>query len=274
MLWKYLLAALAGAGVVWLWQARRRFRLRLPRLGRAPAARAGEEFETVVEELVSAAEQLMDDLGQRQRDLQALLREADERIASLRQGRDSGAPVSEEAPPAVFAPEPPVVAVAPAGPSEETIQAAAAAVAAARLEQAAWNAAPQANQAVDAAASVPSADKPRTTRARSSAGRSGRSAKSAGTGSKSPTTATRAAGTAGSARSTARKPSSRTSAAPAVRAVPSSARAASPAAKAEPRHQDVLSLAQRGLGPAEIARQTGRTTGEVQLILGLNRNLH
>ncbi|MHB9146744.1 MAG: hypothetical protein ACYC5Y_15640 [Symbiobacteriia bacterium] len=40
------------------------------------------------------------------------------------------------------------------------------------------------------------------------------------------------------------------------------------------RHQEVFNLDQRGLDAAEIARITGRTTGEVQLILGLQRSLH
>lgn len=218
MIWKYLLAALAGGLAAWLWQARRRLVLRLPRPARTLAATGGEEFETLVEDLVTAAEQLMDDLDQRQREMQVLLQEADERIASLRQGQDTAAP-----------------AAGGSAPSEETIQAAAALVAAARLGQAAWSAGPQ-SVGAEAGDPVPAASsgKPRATRTKSSSGKT--------------------------TRSTAKKAAPRAD--------------APTAAKTESRHQDVLSLAQRGLGPAEIARLTGRTTGEVQLILGLNRNLH
>lgn len=242
MIWKYLLAALAGGLAAWLWQARHRLALRLPRPARTLAATGSEEFETLVEDLVTAAEQLMDDLDQRQRQMQVLLQEADERIASLRQGQDTAAPA-------------PVAAPEGSAPSEETIQAAAALVAAARLGQVAWSAGPQ-SVGVEAADSLPpaSSGKPRAARTKSSSGKTTRSTKATGTRAKAKSEG------GGTARSTAKKAAPRP--------------AAPTAAKTESRHQDVLNLAQRGLGPAEIARLTGRTTGEVQLILGLNRNLH
>jgi|GEM_PF-5864858 len=238
MIWKYLLAALAGGLAAWLWQARRYVVLRLPRPARTLSTTGGEEFETLVEDLVTAAEQLMDDLDQRQREMQVLLQEADERIASLRQGQDTAGP-----------------AAVGSAPSEETIQAAAALVAAARLGQAAWSAGPQSVRA-EAADPVPAASsgKPRAARTKSSSGKTTRSTKATGTRAKAKSTG------GGTARSAAKKAAPRAD--------------APTAAKTELRHQDVLNLAQRGLGPTEIARLTGRTTGEVQLILGLNRNLH
>lgn len=213
MVWKYALAALAGAVAAWLWQSRcasdRKAGARQPR-GVAPEG--GAEFGAVVEELVSAAEELMGDLRQRQGEIRGLLSEADERIAGLRQALGSGtAPHLGQ------------------GPSEEKVQAAAALVAAARLGQ-------EAARLESGAEPETGASKART--AKKSASRSAK-AKAAGTKPKRPTRAGAAA-----------------------------------APPEEPRHQDVLSLAQRGLGPAEIARLTGRTTGEVQLILGLSRSLH
>lgn len=213
MVWKYALAALAGAVAAWLWQSRcasdRKAGARQPR-GVAPEG--GAEFGAVVEELVSAAEELMGDLRQRQGEIRGLLSEADERIAGLRQALGSGtAPRLGQ------------------GPSEEKVQAAAALVAAARLGQ-------EAARLESGAEPETGASKART--AKKSASRSAK-AKAAGAKPKRPTRAGAAA-----------------------------------APPEEPRHQDVLSLAQRGLGPAEIARLTGRTTGEVQLILGLNRSLH
>ena len=38
------------------------------------------------------------------------------------------------------------------------------------------------------------------------------------------------------------------------------------------KHQDVYSLVQKGMEPLEIARQTGKTLGEVQVILALRKS--
>ena len=38
------------------------------------------------------------------------------------------------------------------------------------------------------------------------------------------------------------------------------------------KHQDIYGLAQKGLEPLEIARQTGKTLGEVQVILALRKS--
>ena len=40
------------------------------------------------------------------------------------------------------------------------------------------------------------------------------------------------------------------------------------------RHLDILSLAAAGASPGEIARQTGQPIGQVELILGLHRQIH
>lgn len=214
MYWQYALAALAGALASWLWQGRRRPGAVGSRRAGPLSTAGGEDLETVVEDLVSAAEELMDDLRQRQGEIQRLLTEADERIAGLRQALAGGPgphPVAAASTPGATpspVPAPPPVGAARApGPSEEKVQAAAALVAAARLGQVA------ALTEAEAAAARPKA--------------------------------VRKKGAAGATRKAE-----------------------------EARHQDVLTLAQRGLGPAEIARLTGRTTGEVQLILGLNRRLH
>ncbi len=38
------------------------------------------------------------------------------------------------------------------------------------------------------------------------------------------------------------------------------------------KHQEIYSLAEQGLEPLEIARQTGKTLGEVQVILALRKS--
>ncbi len=38
------------------------------------------------------------------------------------------------------------------------------------------------------------------------------------------------------------------------------------------KHQDIYGLAQKGLEPLEIARQTGKTLGEIQVILALRKS--
>ena len=38
------------------------------------------------------------------------------------------------------------------------------------------------------------------------------------------------------------------------------------------KHQDIYGLAQKGLRPLDIARQTGKTLGEVQVILALRKS--
>lgn len=237
MFWKYAMAALAGLLAGWLWRGRRGAdAARSRRTGSLPTA-GDEHLETVVEELVSAAEELMDDLRQRQGEIRGLLTEADERIASLRQALGHGSDSTPAACTPTMAPAvaptampAPAAATVPAGPSEEKVQAAAALVASARLGQLA------------ALAEVAAA----------------KEAASVEAGATGPG----AAPTPKAGRKKARrKPKARPAEAKAGRAD-------------EVRHQDVLVLAQRGLGAAEIARLTGRTTGEVQLILGLNRSLH
>jgi len=42
----------------------------------------------------------------------------------------------------------------------------------------------------------------------------------------------------------------------------------------DPMHQEIYRLADEGKPPTEIARQLGRTTGEVELILNLRRDRH
>ena len=55
-------------------------------------------------------------------------------------------------------------------------------------------------------------------------------------------------------------------------AQPSESQQSQPICDTLKKHQEIYSLAQQGLEPLEIVRQTGKTLGEVQVILALRKS--